>query len=232
MTWNNHKPEKAEVRSHAHMAYVRLRQRIIECDYAPGTRLRIASLASELSISPGAMREALSRLTSEHLVEARDQKGFRVAEISLAELDDLTETRVTIELLALKAAMENSTPGWHKNIRSAFEAMKSLDTNHRSPEASAIHEEFHNALVAASESPTLNRIRSSLYQASERYRHFALRTSSPSRDATSEHLAITDAILSNDVLLAKALLAAHIRKTATFVRSVIEQRNKRPREME
>src|SRR5271157_1164652 len=55
----------------------------------------------DLGSEPGAVREALSRLSAEGLVIAESQKGYRVAPLSADELLDLTEARVEIERIAL-----------------------------------------------------------------------------------------------------------------------------------
>ena len=78
-------------------AYRTLRAAIISCRLRPGEKLVISELCKSLGVSLGAVREALSRLASEGLVIAEPQKGFRVAPISQAELEDLTSTRGIIE---------------------------------------------------------------------------------------------------------------------------------------
>ena len=53
------------------------------------------------------MREALSRLVADGLVQASDQRGFRVSPVSAADLRDVTQTRVDIEGLALRRSIEH-----------------------------------------------------------------------------------------------------------------------------
>ena len=59
---------------------------ILSARLRPGQKLHIGALADRFSVSLGAIREALSRLVSGGLVEAADQKGFRVYPVSVAEL--------------------------------------------------------------------------------------------------------------------------------------------------
>ena len=51
------------------------------------------------------MREALSRLATSGFVVAEDQRGFRVADVSAAELTDITDTRIHVECEALRRAI-------------------------------------------------------------------------------------------------------------------------------
>ena len=62
--------------------YDRIRADLLACRIEPGARLKIGELCQTLSVSLSAVREALSRLSSEGLVVAEPQRGFRVAPIS------------------------------------------------------------------------------------------------------------------------------------------------------
>src|ERR1700676_3667331 len=77
-------------------AYEGLRADLLACRILPGSRLKIQELCDRFSVSLGAIREALSRLTSEELVVAEPQRGFSAAPISAADLKDLTMVRIEI----------------------------------------------------------------------------------------------------------------------------------------
>src|SRR6201999_1825607 len=76
------------------LAHDRLRADLLACRLKPGERLIINQLCQYLDVSLGAVREALSRLSSEGLVIAEPQRGFRVAPISAEDLKDLTAARL------------------------------------------------------------------------------------------------------------------------------------------
>ncbi|WP_461330679.1 GntR family transcriptional regulator [Bradyrhizobium liaoningense] len=57
----------------------RLRADILATRLLPGQKLHIAGLAKTFSVSLAAVREALSRLVADGLVQASDQRGFRVS---------------------------------------------------------------------------------------------------------------------------------------------------------
>ena len=75
----------------------RLRADILSTRLLPGQKLHIAGLAKQFSVSLAAVREALSRLVADGLVQASDQRGFRVSPVSPADLRDVTQTRIDIE---------------------------------------------------------------------------------------------------------------------------------------
>lgn len=210
-----------QIRSNAHRAYLIMRQRIVRSEVAAGEKLKIADLAAQLGVSTGAMREALSRLTAEHLVVAKDQMGFRVAPISTEELDDLTSVRIDIETSALQKSMQRGDADWLAAVREAFSNLKYNSEPH---EASALaHALFHETLVAECGSPTLLRIRKSLYQSSERYRYYAIQRATSKRNVDDEHRVICEAVLDRDEMAATAALADHIRTTARFVKQALDR---------
>ena len=61
-----------------------------------------------------AVREALSLLLSDALVTAEGQRGFRVAPISLADLEDMTNTRVMLETEALRLSIRHGGAVWRR----------------------------------------------------------------------------------------------------------------------
>ena len=93
-------------------AYEGLRADLLACRIIPGKKLKIQDLCDRFSVSLGAVREALSRLTSEGLVVAEPQRGFRAAPISAADLVDLTMVRVEIDTLCLKRAIAGGNVDW------------------------------------------------------------------------------------------------------------------------
>ena len=67
-------------------------------------------------VSPGAVREALSRLISESLVEFNEQRGFRAAPVSRAALLDIARTRILIDAHALRDAIRLGDVDWEADV--------------------------------------------------------------------------------------------------------------------
>ncbi|MFT8245039.1 GntR family transcriptional regulator [Roseomonas sp. BN140053] len=206
--------------------YERLRADLLACRLRPGERLKINELCASLSVSLGAVREALSRLTAEGLVVAEPQRGFRVAPISATELRDLTEVRIEVELRCLHRAVECGSVEWETAIVAAHHRMIRLPEREpedpgRVCEAWAVaHAEFHRALVAGCGSPWLLRLRDTLYAQSERYRRLSIPLARQGRDLAREHRAIMEATVSRDVPAASELLAEHLRATTLILLDV------------
>ena len=214
--------ESAPVRSLARGAYLTLRDGIIRGRLRPLQQLKVVELVAELGVNSSAVREALSRLAAEHLVEAREQRGFRVAALSVEELDDITRTRIDIETMMLARSMARGAndPGWRRRIEAARDAILLYYGDRASPEGASVHNEFHAALLAACDSPSLDRIRSELFVLSQRYRSLALHAA-PDWQVDEEHAELADAVLKGEVARAQAALSRHIGGTAAIVRETV-----------
>jgi len=208
----------ASAKSLTTLAFERLRADILSGQLRPEERLRIQGLSERYSIGATAIREALSRLVTDGLVESEDQRGFCVAPVSRDELIDLTQTRVEIECLALRHAIERGSLDWESNLLSGFHRLSKTPPP-TSPELhaawAAVHRQFHEALVAGCDSPWTMRLCRLLYDKSERYRNLAeQRTESRQRDTITEHRELMEAAMGRDAVLAARLLSTHFWETA------------------
>jgi DNA-binding GntR family transcriptional regulator len=162
-------------------------------------------------------------LTSEGLVDAEPQRGFRAAPISVADLRDLTTVRIEIEGLCLKRAIAIGDMAWESRIVACHHVLSSIDK--RAPgDAQRLndgwigaHAAFHTALVAACDSPWLLRLRDMLYAQSERYRSLSVPLAQGPRDVNAEHTTLMEAVLARDGARAHALIDAHLRATMEIV---------------
>lgn len=205
------------------VAYERLRADILACRLTPGTKLKINELCEQLPAGLGAVREALSRLTSEGLVVAEPQRGFGVAPISQAELEDLTGVRAELEGLCLRRAALAGDLAWESRLVAAFHHLSRLperdpdDPARLSDAWSEAHAAFHAALVSACDSPWLLRLRDILYAQSERYRRLSVPLAQVPRDLVREHREIMQVMLERDGDRAAALMAAHLQATTRIL---------------
>lgn len=202
----------------------RLRADILAARLLPGQKLHIAGLAKQFSVSLAAVREALSRLVADGLVQASDQRGFRVTPVSLNDLADVTQTRIDIEGLALRRSIENGDDAWLSSVTSAWKALKA--TPYRYPDDPTTHYEewvvrhrlFHRALVNACGSQWLLGFRDVLHEQSERYRRLSIRREvGKPRDVEAEHEEIVAAVLARDADAAVRALSKHFNITKEFV---------------
>ena len=209
------------VRSLTSAVLAQLRAEILSCRLEPGEKLLIAGLARGFGVSLSAVREALSRLAAEGLVESEDQRGFHVSPVSLEGLLDITRTRIEIEGLALRRAIELGDARWEEAVRGAYQRLattplpRPADPGPAFEHWRALHAQFHLALVAACGSGWLLRFRTLLDEQSERYRSLAHHVQP--RDVEGEHRTLMQAALDRDAEAALGALRHHLALTAAII---------------
>ncbi len=208
-------------RSQTSAAYARLRSDILAGRYAPGEKLKISDLAAALAVSPGAIREALSRLVPEQLVVSRDQKGFLVAPLSIEDLEDLTDLRCEVEGVALRRAVQRGDMEWEASILASAHRLRRTEMYAKvdrslAPQWVVQHAAFHTALVGACGSKRLLSLHTQLYQQSERYRGLSVHVETH-RDVGDEHQKIVDAALDRNAEALVELMLTHLKATTALI---------------
>jgi DNA-binding GntR family transcriptional regulator len=203
--------------------YARLRRDILRGVFRPGERLRLDGLCARYEIGATPLREALNRLSAEELVRREEQRGFRVAAVSLSDLEELTKTLCWITDLALRESIKNGDAAWEEAVILAAHRLARIPREGEegyasfNPEWEERHRAFHLALIGACGSRWLIDFYAMLMDRNTRYRYLAFADGSEPRDVEAEHQAIIDAVLARDEDRAVAAAAAHLRRTTDSV---------------
>ena len=97
----------------------RLRQSIVQGDLALGQALSERQLAEHLGVSKTPVREALTQLKHEGLVQIIPQRGAEVFTLSAREVINMCELRLTLEAAALKLA-------WQRHPNDVVRALRNV----------------------------------------------------------------------------------------------------------
>ncbi len=215
-------PEAAE-ETFAEQAAQRLENDILYGVLAPGQKLRIDSLKEQYGIGASPIREALSRLCALGLVTAISHRGFRVTEMSQADLEDITLVRQMVETTMLQLAIETGGDEWEVGIVAAF-ARLSRAVMHSTGDGTAAfrsfepaHKQFHQALVAGCTSPRLTQMQDLGFDQAFRYRDLMFRGLADRDDFLAMHQALMEDVLSRDSARAIPALRAHLALTPRMV---------------
>jgi DNA-binding GntR family transcriptional regulator len=204
--------------------YDSLKEDILSGVCPPGSKLRLVPLGQRYQVGNAAVREALSRLVSEGLVQAEDQRGFHVTPVSISNLKDITRVRIQIESEALRASIKHGDTEWEIKVLAALHRLNSTQPSDRNRDLPAsqgraeYHRQFHDALLAACDSPWLLYLQHLLYQHTERYRRLSIRYAeqASSKFATQinkQHEQLVRLALARDGEGAVALIADHLNAT-------------------
>ena len=224
-TFTDHllRPVSESPRTLSERAYLAVRQDIVQGRLAPGERLRVEHLKDRYAVGAGTLREALALLVSDALVTVEGQRGYRVAEISLGDLKDLTDTRVMLETEALRQSIRLGDARWESDLAQAFAALTEAEQQPGGLEPlrwEAANKRFHEALISAHRSPWSKHLLGILYRHGERYRQVAIRmgaTQAVHRDVHDEHTSIYTAAIARQEARAALALEAHIRLTCDIL---------------
>lgn len=135
--------------------YEALKSDIVMGHFTPGSKLKIEMLKERYGMGVNVIRESLARLATEDLVEAENQKGFRVAQTSQSRLSDLTRLRILLETDGVRHSMQNGTIDWETDLVAAYHKLEYIEKKMREDET--VHNriwhqcdwEFHHSLIAA-----------------------------------------------------------------------------------
>jgi len=204
-------------------AYETLKSAILDGVYLPRQKLGIERIAKSMDVSPGAIREALARLTSDALVVTEAQRGFIVSPISIDDLADLTMVRIDVEVRCLKQSIALGDLAWEGRVLSAHYQLEHTPvfSGKRSVGATAAwakaHIDFHETILSACDSMWWLRLREQLFNQAERYRRLSIPFAKVERDFATEHREIMEACLARNADLAVKRLADHMQLTADIL---------------
>jgi DNA-binding GntR family transcriptional regulator len=199
-----------------------MRAQILAGTLAPGARLNLDRMRDEMSVSVSSLREAVTRLVADGLVTVEEQRGYRVAPVSLADLDEITALRMELEPLALRAAIRNGGLDWETDVMAALYRLNRTDRRAGDPDSveawETAHNAFHRALIDRCDMPLLMRFHGMLMNMNDRYRRIFAITGQAQRNVAEEHTGIAEAATTRDADRAAALLEAHIQRTGHALR--------------
>ncbi len=137
--------------------YEVIRSELLNGVLHPGQKLKMVELTERFGVSQSVIREALTRLTEQGLLIATPQRGFRVRDLSIEDIAELTETRIQIESLALRLAVERGDLQWETGILAAHHRLErtpvTRDDGTVSEDWSSHHRDFHQALLTGALKP-------------------------------------------------------------------------------
>lgn len=194
--------------------YRRIRADILFGRLAPGARLRLDRLRSHYGVSVSTLREVLNRLVSERLVVAEGQKGFQVAPVSAANLQEIAALRRLLEGRALEQSFAAGDTDWEARVVAAHHRLARMEERMAMGDRTDVEAwkrsdwEFHQALISACGSRMLVETHAAVFDKYLRYQVLAL--SYRGAIASNEHAALRDCALARDAARARTVLSEHV----------------------
>lgn len=188
-----------------------LRQRILTGTLPAGMPMRQEHIAQELGVSRIPLREALKQLEAEGFVTIEAHKGAVVAELSVAEVEELFELRVRIETWLLAEAIPHMGEG-------DFARLDAIIDESRAPDSLAkwgdFNWQFHETLYRAAARPVSIKFLKRIHDNIDRYLRIEITLPAARDRAFRDHEELAALCRIRDVAAAQALLERHIMATA------------------
>lgn len=194
----------------AQIAYTYLRERIMSGKYRPGDRLALNEIASTLEVSEIPVREALKQLEAEGYVTSVPHVGFRVAELTGKEIQELFVVRIALETLATRLAFDRIGPRVVANLDELVARMDGCLARGEHEDYWKVNKEFHETLYGPCDNKTILALVRQMWDRSDRSR--AIFTLKPERAMASneEHRVIVGGLKAGQVDLVVEGVRKHL----------------------
>lgn len=193
-----------------HHVYAKLRQLIVDGEVASGERLDERTLCAALGVSRTPVREAITRLLGDGLVEHRPYQGNFVRRLDAEQVAGVYDVRCALEELAVRQAVSRITPEALGRIRGALDsACEALQAGDMTGFAAA-DRSFHRIVAECSANEALIGMLDNLDAQIQLVRVLANRDPQFVERTIAERDGILEAFESADGELAARLMRAHI----------------------
>ncbi|MFF5503544.1 GntR family transcriptional regulator [Streptomyces roseolus] len=198
-----------------------LRGAITSGELRPGAPIRQDALAARLQVSRVPLREALKALEAEGLVVHHVHRGYFVAQLSLADLEEIYRIRALLETEAVGRSLALPPDGFYETLAGIQREVERAAAAGDVTAMAEANRRFHFALVEACGMPRLVRMITTLWDSTDAYRSLYYTDPAHRSQAVHEHRAVLDSILRNDRADALHRLDDHRAHAVTALRAVL-----------
>jgi len=189
---------------------VRLRQRIVEGQIAPGAKLNERELSELLNVSRTPLREALKMLAAEGLVELLPNRGAVVAQMSAQDVADTFEVIAGLEGQSGELAAQRITEAELAEIRALHFEMMAAFTRRDLPTYYRINAQIHTLINAAARNPVLAQTWRNVNARLQALRFRSNFDEAKWKRAVKEHERMVELLSARDAAGLRALLIEHL----------------------
>lgn len=208
--------------------YEILRQRIIERQLQPGTKLDLAAIQRELAVSRMPVVDALRRLELEGLVTVRNRVGSFVTPLSATLYEEIFEARIMIEYWVTPKIILHISNNDLEELRNLLEETAHLVTgvtdetfDYRS--FIRCDEQFHLRLICLCKNSHIIGAYRALNTHMQTARAYSLRALARSREGQQEHEAILEAFARRDVKQARVAQRRHAEHSRAGILALLQR---------
>ena len=190
---------------------------ILSGKYTRGEIITESKLSAELGVSRTPIREALRRLSQEHLIE-ESGKGSVVIGINEKDLDDIFLIRKQIECLAAELAAVSHTPEKLAELKEALELQEFYLFKKDAEHIKHMDNKFHQILYMLTGSTVFYDTLVPLHKKIQKYRKASVQSGSRAEASVQEHRKIYEAIAAGDSGAAAKYALQHVENAYNHIK--------------
>ena len=200
----------------------RLRTLILTGEYGPEERLIEEQLAERLGVSRTPVRQALTMLEAEGLVELAPNRGATVRSFTVADVWDIYDLRAVLEGHAARRAASRIERAHLARLEELAIEMEGLDGRFAGHEEEiralvALNQEFHGVIVEASRNERLSRLINRTVEIPLMFKAFFWYTPHERVISNHYHRQILHALEAGDAERAEIVMREHVYEGRDFV---------------
>lgn len=191
-------------------AYTEIKRRIICCEFRPGEPINESQVGALLGLGRTPVHQALHRLELEGLVSIIPRKGVLVSPLSLNEVLDMIEVRLTNEMLCVTLAAERAHAVDFRAMREIIDRSPDLIAQRDLSALMALDLKFHIAISAASRNRVLADLLRNLHEKQARFWFISLSDPKHLENVYQGHRELLDTLERRDIPGAREAIRHHI----------------------
>ena len=187
-----------------------IREAIINGVFAPGKRLMEIQMADEMGVSRTPVREAIRKLEMEGFVVMIPRRGTYVSNMSIRDINDVYEIRISLDTLAAGLAAERISDEELEELqRLLVKVGNAIEENDMAKVVEA-DIEFHDVLYKASRNERLRNIINNLREQITVIRGVSMRYPGRLKDTQEEHRRLVESIAARNVEKSQEAARIHL----------------------
>ena len=174
-------------------------------------------VASHLGVSRSPVREALMRLAEAGMVAFERNRGFRIVIPGAADIAEIFQLRLLLEVPAVRQAAKRAPPGLVTGLAAELSQMRAAAAGHDEALFMRHDQRLHRLILETAGNARLTALVDNLRDATRTLGASTADRSRDLNDIAAEHVPIVDAIAAADATAAGEAMAYHVTHTGRLL---------------
>lgn len=202
------------------LAHAQLREGLLAGRFAPGSKLTLRYLAETFGTSITPVRDAITRLAAQGVLQFGPRNCAVVPEISVDDLRELTAIRCELEGRAAFEAAARRDGADLSRLEEQLQTMKGHIAARKMPAYLSVHRKFHFGIYAAARMPILGELVENLWLRCGPTLGFVVPEYVLLLKGTDHHQAALDALHRGDGRKAERAIVADIQDASAYLETL------------